>query len=63
MIEPVERFCTVYFVKVMSPAGNLWVQRKDYLIHGSSLSLSEYFGSVPVVCCSAVFARPDDGLV
>jgi len=44
MIEPVERFCTVYFVKVMSPAGNLWVKRKDYLIHGSSLSLSEYFG-------------------
>jgi len=44
MIEPVERFCTVYFVKVMSPAGHLWVKRKDYLIHGSSLSLSEYFG-------------------
>jgi len=44
MIEPVKRCCTVYFVKVMSPAGNLWVQRKDYLIHGSSLSLSEYFG-------------------
>jgi len=44
MVESVERFCTVYFVKVMSPADNPCVKRKDYLIHGACLPLAEYVG-------------------
>ena len=42
MIEPVKRCCTVYFVKVMSPAGNLWVKR-NALIGFRGLMLQALF--------------------